>query len=396
MMRKSILLVSSIILLTNASANEKRLVDCRLVTPKTTECKPYPSKFMYTEKLTYDDSEHKLIISKTLPAGPKPKLIKVIKVEDMIEKHLEILDPVRFSGSQPSPLRKSAAEIEQEKLEKEMEEAEVRQQMEKELAALKLEQERQKEAEADKKKKAEEEKKAEKEKIEKEKKEAEARKQKEALEKKREKYAKYAVQSGDSLILIARRFKMTTKELLAENSTIKRHSTLKIGQKIMIPLSHKEVDSIVKKRKKEKAKEKKQSKLARSLEKKYRYLNKKTRNKVLNEYDAKLLKTLKGKRKLRVQATAYTSHRGQTDSTPFLAAWNNRIRPGMKIIAVSRDLITKYGLGNGKKVRIQGLPGYYTVRDKMNKRYTKRIDIYMGTNRRKALRWGRKRTVIYW
>jgi 3D (Asp-Asp-Asp) domain-containing protein len=68
----------------------------------------------------------------------------------------------------------------------------------------------------------------------------------------------------------------------------------------------------------------------------------------------------------------------------------------MKAIAVSRDLIKKYGLGNGKKVRIQGLPGYYTVRDKMNKRYTKRIDIYMGTNRRKALRWGRKRVMIYW
>jgi len=99
---------------------------------------------------------------------------------------------------------------------------------------------------------------------------------------------------------------------------------------------------------------------------------------------------------LRVQATAYTSHRGQTDKTPFLAAWNNRLRPGMKVIAVSRDLISKYGLGNGKKVRIQGLPGYYTVRDKMNKRYKKRIDIYMGTNRRKALRWGRRRTVIYW
>ncbi len=377
MMKKSILLVSSIMLLTNASASEKKLVDCRLVTPKTTECKPYPSKFMYTEKLTYDDTTHKLIISRTLPAGPKPKLMKVIKVEDMIEKHLEILDSVRFSGSQPSPMRKSPEEIEEEKLEKEMEEAEVRQQMEKELAGLKEKREQLK--------------------LEKEQqKEAEVRKQKEAIEKKREKYAKYAVQSGDSLILIARRFKMTTKELLAENNTLKRESPLKIGQKIAIPLSQKEVDTIVKKRKKEKLKEKKQSKLARSLEKKYRYLNKKTRNKMFNEYDAKLLKTLKGKHKLRVQATAYSSHVGQTDSTPFLAAWNNRIRPGMKIIAVSRDLITKYGLGNGKKVRIQGLPGYYTVRDKMNKRYTKRIDIYMGTNRRKALRWGRKRTVIYW
>ena len=378
MMKKSILFVGTIILLTHASANEKRLVDCRLVTPKTTECKPYPSKFMYTEKLTYDDSEHKLIISRTLPAGPKPKLIKVIKVEDMIEKHLEVLDSVRFSGSQPSPLRKSKAEIEQEKLEQEMEKV-----------ALLQEQKRQ-EAEAEKKKIAE------KKKVKKEKREAKAKKQKEAIEKKAEKYAKYTIQSGDSLIVVARRFKMTTKELLAKNSTLKRGSTLKIGQKVMIPLSQKEVDIIVKKRKKEKLKKKKQSRLAKSLEKKYLFLNKKTRNKMFNEYDSKLLRTLKGKRKLRVQATAYTSHGRQTDSTPFLAAWNNRIRPGMKIIAVSRDLIRKYGLGNGKRVRIQGLPGYYTVRDKMNKRYTKRIDIYMGVNRRKALRWGRKRTVIYW
>ena len=377
-MKKSILLISSIVVLTSASASEKRLVDCRLVTPKTTECKPYPSKFMFTEKLTYDGSSDKLIISKTLPAGPKPKLIKVIKVEDMIEKHLVVLEPVRFSGSQPSPFRKSVEEIEQEKVEKEL--AALKQKREQ----LKLQQKQQKEALLqEKRRKAAKAKKI-------------AKKKKEALKKKPEKYAEYAVQNGDSLILIARRFKMTTKELLAVNSTLKRDSMLKIGQKITVSLSQKEVDAIVKKRKKENLKEDKQSKLAQKLEKKYLYLNKKTRGKVLNEYDQKLLKTLKGKNKLRVQATAYSSHVGQTDSTPFLAAWNNRIRPGMKIIAVSRDLITKYGLGNGKKVRIQGLPGYYTVRDKMNKRYTKRIDIYMGVDRRKALRWGRKRTVIYW
>ena len=103
-----------------------------------------------------------------------------------------------------------------------------------------------------------------------------------------------------------------------------------------------------------------------------------------------------GKRKLRVTATAYTSHARQTDKTPFLAAWNNRLRPGMKAIAVSRDLLTKYGMRNGTKVRIGGLPGYYRVRDKMNKRYRKRIDIYMGLDRRRALRWGRRSVVIYW
>jgi 3D (Asp-Asp-Asp) domain-containing protein len=103
-----------------------------------------------------------------------------------------------------------------------------------------------------------------------------------------------------------------------------------------------------------------------------------------------------GKRKLRVTATAYSSHGNQTDKTPFLAAWNNRIRPGMKIIAVSRDMLTKYGLRNGSKVKIGGLSGYYTVRDKMNKRYRKRIDIYMGMNRRKALRWGRRSVILYY
>jgi len=58
-------------------------------------------------------------------------------------------------------------------------------------------------------------------------------------------------------------------------------------------------------------------------------------------------------------------------------------------------LIAKYGLTNGKKVKISGLPGYYIVKDKMNKRFKRRIDIYMGTNRRRALRWGRRSVIIY-
>jgi hypothetical protein len=42
---------------------------------------------------------------------------------------------------------------------------------------------------------------------------------------------------------------------------------------------------------------------------------------------------------LRVTATAYNSLPGQTDNTPDLAAWGDRLRPGMKAIAVSRDLL---------------------------------------------------------
>lgn len=100
--------------------------------------------------------------------------------------------------------------------------------------------------------------------------------------------------------------------------------------------------------------------------------------------------------RLRVTATAYTSHVGQTDSTPNIAAWGDRLRPGMKAIAVSRDLLKVYGLKRGQKVRIKGLKGEYLVLDKMNKRWRKKIDIYMGMNKRKAFRWGRRKVEIMW
>lgn len=101
-------------------------------------------------------------------------------------------------------------------------------------------------------------------------------------------------------------------------------------------------------------------------------------------------------KKLAVTATAYTSHRGQTDSTPNIAAWGDRLRPGMKAIAVSRDLLVRYKLKRGTTVKIQGLSGKYRVLDKMNKRWRKKIDIYMGLNKRKAFRWGKKKVVIEW
>ncbi|MGB0845345.1 MAG: 3D domain-containing protein [Thiolinea sp.] len=104
----------------------------------------------------------------------------------------------------------------------------------------------------------------------------------------------------------------------------------------------------------------------------------------------------KGDNRLRVTATAYNSLPAQTDSTPNIAAWGDRLRPGMKVIAVSRDLLKKYGLKHKDKVKISGLDGEYQVLDKMNKRWRKKIDIYMGKDRRKALRWGRKNVTIRW
>lgn len=77
------------------------------------------------------------------------------------------------------------------------------------------------------------------------------------------------------------------------------------------------------------------------------------------------------KRTLEVTATAYTSSKRETDRTPFLAAWKNRLKPGIKSIAISRDLLA-LGLTNGCEVTIDGLEGTYKVLDKMHKRWKKR------------------------
>jgi len=96
-----------------------------------------------------------------------------------------------------------------------------------------------------------------------------------------------------------------------------------------------------------------------------------------------------------VTASAYTSCRRETDSTPYLAAWNNRLKHSVKSIAVSRDLLKK-GLTNKTKVTIDGLPGTYVVLDKMNKRWKNKIDIYMGCNLKRAKRWGKRKVTIRW
>ena len=98
---------------------------------------------------------------------------------------------------------------------------------------------------------------------------------------------------------------------------------------------------------------------------------------------------------MEVTATAYTSSPRETDSTPFLAAWGDTLKSGMKSIAVSRDLL-KLGLTHNKKVKIEGLKGSYLILDKMNKRWEKKIDIYMGTDVKKAKEWGKKKVTIYW
>lgn len=90
---------------------------------------------------------------------------------------------------------------------------------------------------------------------------------------------------------------------------------------------------------------------------------------------------------INVVASAYNSVPAQTTAKPTIAAWGDKLKPGMNAIAVSRDLIKK-GLTHGTKVRIKGLPGVYIVRDKMASRWKNKIDIYMGRDVTAALEWG--------
>jgi 3D (Asp-Asp-Asp) domain-containing protein len=93
-------------------------------------------------------------------------------------------------------------------------------------------------------------------------------------------------------------------------------------------------------------------------------------------------------KRMNVAATAYNSVAWQTTADkPSIAAWGDKLKPGMRAIAVSRDLIKK-GLTHGTKVKIKGLPGVYVVRDKMNARWRNKIDIYMGKNIAAAREWG--------
>jgi 3D (Asp-Asp-Asp) domain-containing protein len=100
-------------------------------------------------------------------------------------------------------------------------------------------------------------------------------------------------------------------------------------------------------------------------------------------------------RTLVVTATAYNSVPEQTDSDPLMAAWGDSLAPGMKVIAVSRDLIP-VGLGRHTPVKIEGFPDVYIVLDKMNKRWEKRIDIYMGNDLEAARAWGARQVEISW
>ncbi|GAA4270288.1 3D domain-containing protein [Hyunsoonleella aestuarii] len=96
---------------------------------------------------------------------------------------------------------------------------------------------------------------------------------------------------------------------------------------------------------------------------------------------------------IEVTATAYNSLVYQTDSDPYLTAFGDSLTPGLKCIAVSRDLL-RLGLKHNTPVVIEGLDHLYLVKDKMHSRWQNKIDIYMGNNVKAAKLWGRKKVTL--
>jgi 3D (Asp-Asp-Asp) domain-containing protein len=100
-------------------------------------------------------------------------------------------------------------------------------------------------------------------------------------------------------------------------------------------------------------------------------------------------------RSMVVSVSAYTSVASQTNSEPNVTAWGDKLKPGMKAVAVSPDLLDE-GLSHGSKLSIEGLKGKYVVLDKTNARFTKRVDVYMGVDVEAAKEFGVKQLRITW
>ncbi len=102
----------------------------------------------------------------------------------------------------------------------------------------------------------------------------------------------------------------------------------------------------------------------------------------------------RGVRELQVDATAFNSLEGQTDGEPRLTASGERLRPGVRALAVSADL-EEAGLTFGTRVEIEGY-GEWVVLDRMAPRWRRTIDLYLGDDEAAARRFGRRSVKIRW
>ena len=95
-----------------------------------------------------------------------------------------------------------------------------------------------------------------------------------------------------------------------------------------------------------------------------------------------------------VTVAAYNSVPSQPNSQPTVAAWGDMLKPGMKVVATSRDLLHE-GLSHGSVLRIEGFQGEYVVLDRTAARFTKRVDVYMGLDVETAKEFGVQQIRIF-
>jgi len=87
--------------------------------------------------------------------------------------------------------------------------------------------------------------------------------------------------------------------------------------------------------------------------------------------------------------TAYSASRRECDDTPDITASGEKVKEGF--IAVSRDLFSK-GWTFNKRVYIPSLKKIFIIKDLMNKRWRRRLDIFM-PSRKAAKKFGKKRLI---
>jgi 3D (Asp-Asp-Asp) domain-containing protein len=95
-----------------------------------------------------------------------------------------------------------------------------------------------------------------------------------------------------------------------------------------------------------------------------------------------------------VTASAFNSLAEQTDGRPRLTASGERLRPGLRALAVSRDL-EEAGLVFGTAVEIEGY-GEWIVLDRMAPRWHRKVDLYLGEDEAAARRFGERSVTIRW
>lgn len=76
-----------------------------------------------------------------------------------------------------------------------------------------------------------------------------------------------------------------------------------------------------------------------------------------------------------ITITSYNNHANQTDDTPNITATNRPVRENM--VAVSNDLLAKKLVYYGDLVYIDCTKQWYIVEDTMNRRFEKRMDIFL-------------------